>query len=374
MVTPNRRPGLGRSGHHRHASQSRPRRSISISRTIRRGTSTRTWSRRRRSDRHARSSVLADGTAAACASNATGSRRTGATGADRAVADAHRELRAHPRGRHCSSPSRSRSRWRSPGFRGMTLNYQERRIYHWHEELDRRIEAAGHRDSRAPARAAAAGTVLRELTRDARHGIQGFGAYLPRLRLERAAIVDAMGWAAGLRAGKAQGARSYCNWDEDALTMAVEAARDCLARPRPQRGRIARASHRRRIPSRTAATQVSSPKRSTSRSRCARPTARATNARASRRCSMRCATPRRWATDAGRRGGSARCQGRQRTGMRVRPRRRGGARRRRARPRGRIRRARRRCARTSSTIFAALKPNTTMPTKSAGCATRATWR
>jgi phenylpropionate dioxygenase-like ring-hydroxylating dioxygenase large terminal subunit len=27
----------------------------------------------------------------------------------------------------------------SPGFRGMTLNYQERRIYHWHEELDRRI-------------------------------------------------------------------------------------------------------------------------------------------------------------------------------------------------------------------------------------------
>jgi len=59
-------------------------------------------------------------------------------------------------------------------------------------------------------------------------GIQSFGAYLPRLRLERAAIVEAMGWAAGLRAGKQQGARSYCAWDEDALTMAVEAARDCL--------------------------------------------------------------------------------------------------------------------------------------------------
>ncbi len=29
----------------------------------------------------------------------------------------------------------------SPGFRGMTLSYQERRIYHWHEELDRRIGA-----------------------------------------------------------------------------------------------------------------------------------------------------------------------------------------------------------------------------------------
>lgn len=27
----------------------------------------------------------------------------------------------------------------SKGFRGMPLNYQERRIYHWHEELDRRI-------------------------------------------------------------------------------------------------------------------------------------------------------------------------------------------------------------------------------------------
>ncbi len=27
----------------------------------------------------------------------------------------------------------------SPGFRSIPLNYQERRIYHWHEELDRRI-------------------------------------------------------------------------------------------------------------------------------------------------------------------------------------------------------------------------------------------
>ena len=29
----------------------------------------------------------------------------------------------------------------SPGFRGVRLSYQERRIYHWHEELDRRIGA-----------------------------------------------------------------------------------------------------------------------------------------------------------------------------------------------------------------------------------------
>ena len=27
----------------------------------------------------------------------------------------------------------------SRGCQGMALNYQERRIYHWHEELDRRI-------------------------------------------------------------------------------------------------------------------------------------------------------------------------------------------------------------------------------------------
>ncbi len=27
----------------------------------------------------------------------------------------------------------------SRGFHGAALNYQERRIYHWHEELDRRI-------------------------------------------------------------------------------------------------------------------------------------------------------------------------------------------------------------------------------------------
>jgi phenylpropionate dioxygenase-like ring-hydroxylating dioxygenase large terminal subunit len=33
----------------------------------------------------------------------------------------------------------------SPGFKGMTLNYQERRIYNWHEELDRRMPRRGWR-------------------------------------------------------------------------------------------------------------------------------------------------------------------------------------------------------------------------------------
>jgi 3-hydroxy-3-methylglutaryl CoA synthase len=60
-------------------------------------------------------------------------------------------------------------------------------------------------------------------------GILSFGAYLPRLRLERAAIAEATGWATGFRGGKTVGCRSYCAWDEDSLTMAVEAARDCLA-------------------------------------------------------------------------------------------------------------------------------------------------
>jgi 3-hydroxy-3-methylglutaryl CoA synthase len=60
-------------------------------------------------------------------------------------------------------------------------------------------------------------------------GITAFGGYVPRLRLARKAIVAAHVWAdPGLRA-KARGERSMCNWDEDAVTMAVEAARNCLA-------------------------------------------------------------------------------------------------------------------------------------------------
>jgi hydroxymethylglutaryl-CoA synthase len=59
-------------------------------------------------------------------------------------------------------------------------------------------------------------------------GITAFGAYIPRLRLNRASIAAAHKWAMpGLR-GMAKGERSMCNWDEDAITMAVEAARDCL--------------------------------------------------------------------------------------------------------------------------------------------------
>jgi hydroxymethylglutaryl-CoA synthase len=59
-------------------------------------------------------------------------------------------------------------------------------------------------------------------------GILSFGAYIPRLRLQRKAIAAANSWFnPGLR-GLAKGERAMANWDEDAVTMAVEAARDCL--------------------------------------------------------------------------------------------------------------------------------------------------
>lgn len=59
-------------------------------------------------------------------------------------------------------------------------------------------------------------------------GIVAYGAYVPRLRLSRAAVVQANQWfAPGLKA-HAKGERAMANWDEDAVTMAVEAARDAL--------------------------------------------------------------------------------------------------------------------------------------------------
>jgi 3-hydroxy-3-methylglutaryl CoA synthase/NAD(P)-dependent dehydrogenase (short-subunit alcohol dehydrogenase family)/putative sterol carrier protein len=59
-------------------------------------------------------------------------------------------------------------------------------------------------------------------------GITSFGGYIPRLRLDRMSIVQHMGWFAPAIVMVAQGERSFCNWDEDSLTMAVAAARDCL--------------------------------------------------------------------------------------------------------------------------------------------------
>ena len=59
-------------------------------------------------------------------------------------------------------------------------------------------------------------------------GITGYGGYLPRLRLSRRAVVQANAWYAPQFAGKAKGTRAMASWDEDSITMAVAAARDCL--------------------------------------------------------------------------------------------------------------------------------------------------
>ena len=59
-------------------------------------------------------------------------------------------------------------------------------------------------------------------------GIAAWGAYAPRLRLSRKAVTTANAWVAPNLRAKAKGERSMANWDEDALTMAVEAARDAL--------------------------------------------------------------------------------------------------------------------------------------------------
>lgn len=59
-------------------------------------------------------------------------------------------------------------------------------------------------------------------------GIISHGAYIPSLRLQRSAIADGIAWAAPGIKGLAKGERSVANWDENSITMSVEAARDCL--------------------------------------------------------------------------------------------------------------------------------------------------
>ena len=59
-------------------------------------------------------------------------------------------------------------------------------------------------------------------------GIISVGAYIPRRRLQRAVIHQANSWFAPNLRGLARGEKAIVNWDEDAVTMAVDAARDCL--------------------------------------------------------------------------------------------------------------------------------------------------
>ena len=59
-------------------------------------------------------------------------------------------------------------------------------------------------------------------------GIHAFGGYLPRRRLARQIVVEANAWFAPALKGLGRGERAIANWDEDPVTMAVEACRDAL--------------------------------------------------------------------------------------------------------------------------------------------------
>jgi len=59
-------------------------------------------------------------------------------------------------------------------------------------------------------------------------GIKSFGAHIPRLRLDRKLLSEAWGTA------PSRGTVAVANFDEDSLTMACEAASDCLAGFEPE--------------------------------------------------------------------------------------------------------------------------------------------
>ena len=59
-------------------------------------------------------------------------------------------------------------------------------------------------------------------------GLLAYGAYLPVRRLQRAAVAKTHAWFNPGLKGLGKGERTIANWDEDAVTMSVEAARNCL--------------------------------------------------------------------------------------------------------------------------------------------------
>lgn len=62
----------------------------------------------------------------------------------------------------------------------------------------------------------------------AERGILAVGGYLPRNRLPKTVAKAANSWFAPSLPARDGERRSFANWDEDALTMAVEAGRTCL--------------------------------------------------------------------------------------------------------------------------------------------------
>jgi 3-hydroxy-3-methylglutaryl CoA synthase/uncharacterized OB-fold protein len=61
------------------------------------------------------------------------------------------------------------------------------------------------------------------------YGILATATYLPRLRLQRSAVVEQHKWMTQALRGLAKGGRAIGSWDEDVVTMAVEAGRAVLA-------------------------------------------------------------------------------------------------------------------------------------------------
>ena len=59
-------------------------------------------------------------------------------------------------------------------------------------------------------------------------GIVSYGGYIPFYRLDRKLIFRSVGWINSATAAQAKGEKAVANYDEDVLTMAVAAGRDCL--------------------------------------------------------------------------------------------------------------------------------------------------
>ncbi|MGD0231521.1 MAG: OB-fold domain-containing protein [Syntrophorhabdales bacterium] len=56
-------------------------------------------------------------------------------------------------------------------------------------------------------------------------GITAYGVYIPRYRMDRKVVSQAMGW---LNPAVMPGEKAVANYDEDSITMAVAASRDCV--------------------------------------------------------------------------------------------------------------------------------------------------
>ena len=59
-------------------------------------------------------------------------------------------------------------------------------------------------------------------------GISSLVGYIPKLRLLRKSVTEANAWLAPNLLGKGKVTKSISNWDEDSVTMSVEAARRLL--------------------------------------------------------------------------------------------------------------------------------------------------